>query len=166
MAAVARAAVPRHWGHCSPPKAPLDIAVLSDIQRRQQRERKIPRKEHGRIICWDVPDPAPFSAHRLLSFLICHPEMRRRGLKIGCQRSIIKEGCKVLLHCLSAEVVCPCKTINMLFKASLRCAHIHYLRPLVCWELNITTAQCLPSVWQIQSNSVALNSIQFPTCVF
>lgn len=47
-------------------------------------------------------------------FLICHPEQSWRGLKISCQRSIIKQEFKVQNHCVHAEVVYPWKAINSL----------------------------------------------------
>lgn len=54
----------RHWVHCRPPPSPTGRhRALTDSQRCQRYERKIPRKQHSHFMCW----PGPFfSAHRCL----------------------------------------------------------------------------------------------------
>lgn len=77
---------------------------------------------------WDVCDPAPAALHKdrvlFLFVALKWGDLGDGGSKISCQRSIIKEECKVHLCCISAEVVCPSKTMDMLFSASVECLKV------------------------------------------
>lgn len=58
-------------------EALLNITTLSLTS--STVSRKIPRKERGRFICWDIFDPAPFLSCTKWFSVICYSEERWRG---------------------------------------------------------------------------------------
>lgn len=108
--------IAHHWAHCflKPiSKCLLTYSIVSSAR------GKLPGVCSHCVETW--PDPFA-SAHRSSLFLFVVLKEGDEGLKVSCQRRIIKDGAKVHILCAPAVVVfvCPHRTINMLFSAVVR----------------------------------------------